>query len=74
MTPSMETAESAVTHLENLLQHRLAGRVRELRLVLRKNGIVLQGQARTYHAKQVVQHAVMTAAKLPILANEIEVI
>jgi hypothetical protein len=74
MTPSMEASAAAVIHLENLLQHRLVGRVRELRLIIRQNGIVLRGQARTYHAKQVAQHAVMTAAELPILANEIEVI
>jgi len=34
---------------------------------------VLQGRTRTYHAKQLAQHAVMEITELPILANEIRV-
>ena len=43
---------------------------RNLRLVVRDSGIVLQGCVRTYHAKQLAQQAVMEAGGLPILANE----
>lgn len=59
--------------LESRLQARLSGRVRDLRLRLDDAGIVLQGLARTYHAKQLAQHAVMTETDLPIRANEIVV-
>ena len=55
------------------LQGKLGGRVRHLRLSLNKCGLILHGNARTYHAKQLAQHAVMTESNLPILANEIEV-
>lgn len=55
------------------VRHQLSGRLREFRLELRDCGLVLQGRARTYYAKQLAQHAVMTATDLPILQNEIEV-
>jgi hypothetical protein len=66
-------AKSGLDQLENRVQARLSGRVRHLQLFLREYGIVLRGLARTYHAKQLAQHAVMTETELPILANEIEV-
>jgi hypothetical protein len=45
----------------------------ELRILARGHGLVIQGRTRTYYAKQLVQHAVMSATTIPILANEIEV-
>jgi hypothetical protein len=59
--------------LEAHLQGRLTGRVRQVRLVLRGVGLILQGNAPTYYGKQLAQHAVMEATAMPILANEIEV-
>lgn len=59
--------------LELHLQNQLGGRVRDLHLVIREDGIVLRGYARTYYAKQVAQQALMRLTDLPILANEIEV-
>ena len=59
--------------LEALVRSRLGGRVQDLRLAVRGGGLVLTGQARTYHAKQLAQYAVMEATALPILANEIDV-
>jgi hypothetical protein len=47
--------------------------VRHLRLAARGGGLVLTGHARTYHAKQLAQHAVMEATALPIVANDIDV-
>jgi hypothetical protein len=52
---------------------RLGGRVREIRLQIREGGIVLQGVALSYHAKQLALQAVMEATDLPICANEIRV-
>jgi hypothetical protein len=59
--------------LESLIEHRLGNRIRDLRVVVRESGLVLQGRADTYHAKQLAQHAAMEVTNLPILANEIAV-
>ncbi|MCC6418126.1 MAG: hypothetical protein IT429_07725 [Gemmataceae bacterium] len=60
-------------HLESLLQRRLGNRVRNLRVLLRPEGVILQGWTATYHAKQLAQHAAMEVTDRPILANRIEV-
>jgi hypothetical protein len=67
------SAQIKIEQIETRLRGQLGGRVRELNLVLRENGIVLQGFARTYYAKQLAQHAVMRETELPIASNEIEV-
>ena len=64
---------SEVEQLEARVQSRLMGRVRDLRLLWRGGGLVLQGDAPTYYAKQLAQHAVLEATALPLLANEIQV-
>jgi hypothetical protein len=51
----------------------LAGRVSDLRLLPRDKGLVLQGRAHSYYAKQLAQQVVMQATQLPLLANDIEV-
>ena len=60
-------------HLETLVQRRLGGRVRDLRITVRPNGLILEGWAVTYHAKQLAQHVAMELTPQPILANDIEV-
>ncbi|OAI50788.1 hypothetical protein AYO44_17495 [Planctomycetaceae bacterium SCGC AG-212-F19] len=60
-------------YLELQIQRRVGSRVRDFRLALRPGGVILQGRAATYHAKQLAQHAAMEIAGLPILANDIEV-
>jgi hypothetical protein len=59
--------------LEGLMQSRLGHRIRDLRVLVLPGGVILQGRATTYHAKQLAQHAAMQLSSLPILANEIEV-
>jgi hypothetical protein len=59
--------------LEGLMQSRLGNRVRNLRVRVLADGLVLQGRTTTYHAKQLAQHAAMELAPTPILANDIEV-
>ena len=59
--------------LENLLQTRLGSRIRDLRVQMQETGLILQGRATTYHAKQLAQHAAMELSAHPILANAIEV-
>lgn len=65
--------EPSVEQLQALLQRRLDGRVRDLRLLVREQGLVLQGWTSTYHVKQLAQHAAGEITGLTILANEIEV-
>ena len=62
-----------INNLEGNVRRRLNGRVRDFRLLLQDNGLILQGFAFTYYAKQLAQHTIMQATRLPILANEIEV-
>jgi hypothetical protein len=59
--------------LEAYLHRRLLGKIRGFCLIVKDQGLILRGQARTYYAKQLAQHAVVEAADFPILANEIEV-
>lgn len=59
--------------LESLMQRRLGNRIRDLRVAVSPDGIVLQGRTTTYHAKQLAQHAAMELSNLPIVANDIEV-
>ena len=66
----VQMAEQLEAHVQAFLN----GRVRDLRVVISADGIVLQGRAYTYYAKQLAQHAVMKATPLPILANDIEVV
>jgi hypothetical protein len=62
-----------VEQLEQHVQCRLAGRVRELRLLRQADGLILRGRAPSYHVKQLAQHALMQVTPLRILANEIQV-
>jgi hypothetical protein len=66
-------ALSEEERLENMLTHRLGSRVRGLRVILTQEGLILQGRAATFHAKQLAQHTAMEVASLPILSNDIEV-
>ncbi len=59
--------------LEALLARQLGSRVRDLRVIVLPDGLILQGRTATYHAKQIAQHTAMEIAGMAILANEIEV-
>ncbi len=60
-------------HIETLLYRRLGNRIRDLRVMVLPEGLLLQGRTSTYHAKQLAQHAAMELVDLPIVANDIEV-
>jgi len=62
-----------LARIEEHVRCRLTGRVRDIQLVFRDQGLVLRGHVHTYYAKQLAQHAVMEASGLPIRANEMEV-
>jgi hypothetical protein len=71
--PLLAPAAPELEQLEAQVQARLHGLVRDLRLVGCGPGLILTGQAHTYYAKQLAQHAVMAATARPLLANEIQV-
>jgi len=62
-----------LAQIQEQIQRRLWGRVRDFQLVVHEEGLVLRGYARTYYVKQIAQHVVMETTNLPIWANEIEV-
>ena len=72
---SASTTATQADQLEALIQRHLLNRVRvrQLRVVVREQGLVLQGCVPTYYAKRLAQHAAREVSGLPILANEIEV-
>lgn len=65
--------QEEIDRIESHVRRRLDGRVCDFRLLVHPDGLILQGSALTYHAKQLAQHAVMAATRLRILANEIAV-
>jgi hypothetical protein len=67
------TPAAIVAQVEAQIRVRLGGQVSDLRVVVRGDGMALQGHSRTHHAKQLAQHVAMEATELPILANEIQV-
>lgn len=73
MTNALDTTGTEEVRLTAILKERLVGRVLDLLVVVRDKGVVLQGRADTFYAKQLAQHVVMEATTLPILANEIKV-
>jgi hypothetical protein len=66
--------EEQLGDLAEHIQRKLNGRVRDFRVSIRDDGLVLEGHTHTYHAKQLAQHAVMEAVDVPIRSNEIIVI
>jgi hypothetical protein len=66
-------ANECLARTEEHVRRRLNGVVRDFQLVQVEHGLILRGHARTYHAKQLAQHAVMEATSLSIRVNEIEV-
>jgi hypothetical protein len=70
---SESTDEHLLERAVAYLQQRLRGRVRDMRVLLREGGVILQGQALNYHAKQLGQHIAMNELRLTVVANELEV-
>jgi hypothetical protein len=67
--PSREVLQQ----LECNVKRHLYGRLRDFRLVVQANGVILHGRTSSHYAKQLAQEAVWEATKLPILANAISV-
>src|SRR5262249_27707775 len=74
LDPAMRLPSPEVVHqLETSVKRHLNGRLRDFRLVVQDNGVILHGRTTTYYAKQLAQEAVREATRLPILANVIAV-
>jgi hypothetical protein len=65
--------EHRLEQAEAYLQHRLRGRLWGVRVLVREGGIILQGQALNYYAKQLGQHIAKDQLQLTVVVNEIEV-
>jgi hypothetical protein len=73
-TPMFDVLSAvAIAEMEQHIRDRMCGQLHGFRLLSGKLGLVLLGRTRTYHAKQLAQHALMEITDLPIQANEIEV-
>jgi len=60
--------------LEGYIERKACGRIRDLRVTCRPDLVILEGRARTYHAKQLAQEAVLDfTGGQPALANLIVV-
>ena len=69
------TSPADTNSLEALVRQTLAGRahVRDLRVVVLEDGVILEGWAATFYAKQLAQHVVTKVLGLSLRANRIEV-
>jgi hypothetical protein len=63
-----------LAQLETDLQSRLRHYIRDFRMTIRDGGLILYGHTRTYYGKQLAQHGVMERSRLPIRANNIDVL
>lgn len=70
----LPSACELASRVENHIQRRFPGRIRNLHVSVRGEGLVLSGCSRTYHVKQLIQHAATEVCSIPELINEIEVI
>ena len=59
--------------LDTALAAVLGRRVRGLSVEVREGRLYLRGRTDSYHVKQLAQHTAMAVTKLPLAANEIEV-
>jgi hypothetical protein len=66
-------SQGEIARLERTVLRVVSGRLRNFRLLVHAGGLVLQGDAGTFYAKQLAQHIIMGASDLPIWANEIAV-
>ena len=73
MMPTIAASLDIGHQLETRIRIRLGGQIRDIRVMCRDDGLVLQGRSRTYYAKQLAQHLVMEVTSIPIIANEIDV-
>ena len=62
-------SEETVEQIKKMLR----GRVEDLQVLVREQGVVIRGTATNFYGKQVAQHVVLKALTISNLVNEIEV-
>ena len=65
--------EKLASRIERLIRRRTNDKVRELRVEVRGDGIMLKGRCGTYYCKQLAQHAAMSLSTSGPVTNQIEV-
>jgi osmotically-inducible protein OsmY len=70
---TLEEAEKLAASIERAVWRETGGRVRNLRVEVNEDGILLTGRCSTYYAKQQAQHAAMQVPGGGELTNRIEV-
>lgn len=63
----------AALEIEQHIQERVGGRVRDLRVFRRDGRLVLEGFSHSFHAKQLATHAVLESGLSDELVNDIVV-
>jgi hypothetical protein len=71
--PNLQRTELAERIKANV-RDRVHGLVSNFQVEIQDQGMVLQGRTHSYYAKQLVQHAALQAAGMPLLANRVEVL
>jgi hypothetical protein len=69
----MLTEPEASLELEHRILERIAGRVRNLRVVRSEGRLILEGSSASFHAKQLATHAALAVAPEDELVNAITV-
>jgi hypothetical protein len=74
LDPKATSVAAEIDRLAAETGRMLRGRLTGLRIELLGGGVVLSGTARSFYAKQLALHAVMTGTRLPVVRNEIRVV
>jgi osmotically-inducible protein OsmY len=70
---SLADAERLAVSIERAVNRGTGGEVRNLRVEVRRNEVLLTGRCKTYYTKQKAQHAAMAVPGGGQLTNRIEV-
>ncbi len=69
-----ESPNSLQEHVEQLVRSRTGGMIRELRVEVLNDTIILTGRTATYYTKQLATHAALGLLQDATLTNDIEVV
>ena len=70
---TLAEAELLVASIERAVQEETGRGVRDLRVEVRDEGVLLRGRCNSYYTKQLAQHAAMAVPGGDAVTNEIEV-
>jgi hypothetical protein len=70
----LSSLERALHQLATSVLKRHRSHLRELRIVVVEDGVILQGNAVTFYGKQIALHEVRSECKCVVVGNQIEVL